>query len=269
MAYIIAGLEGINPDGFTQTLALLNAPEPPSDEVLFYSFINDLDEMEEAVLIVLDDYHTISRPVIHKLLTKLIDHPPGIFRFCILSRALPSFPLLKWKVQNKLIEIDRDDLAFTEKEVTQFFQRSEGITLNKGLANTIWTKTEGWVTSLKLIALSARNSQHFNKLNLGIHAEGKLSLDLLSTEIFRNLSASLQDFLLQSSILDQFSVSLCDFVMSRKGSQGQINALQQMNLFIISLDEEQQWFRYHHLFRDMLQGKLKKLTPPGKTSATP
>ena len=92
IAYIIAGLEKIKPDGFTQTLALLNAPEPPSDEVLFYSFINDLDEIKEAVLIVLDDYHTISCPVIHKLLTKLIDHPPGFSRFAFLVECFRPFP---------------------------------------------------------------------------------------------------------------------------------------------------------------------------------
>lgn len=256
---------------FTYTAATLQTVEPASvptlDSLLEAGFanpreltialLNDLSEFSSrSIVLVLDDYHLITQQSIHDALTYLIDHLPNNIHIVFISRADPPLPLGRWRVRGQLTEIRADDLRFTEAEATQFLNQSMGLTLSADDIRTLEARTEGWVAGLQLAALSLQKSANPGEVISAFAGSNRYVADYLTDEVLARQPESLREFLLKTSILERFNASLCDHLLQSDTSESMLMELERANLFIIPLDAESNWYRYHHLFADLLKRRL-------------
>jgi LuxR family transcriptional regulator, maltose regulon positive regulatory protein len=223
--------------------------------------LNDLFSLEIPSFLVIDDYHLINEKNIHQDLVFFIENLPPTLHLVVTTRSDPPWPLSSWRAKHVMMEIRMADLRFSEEEAAKYFEIQNSPELKETQLNTLYSKTEGWITGLKLAAYSLASSQDidsFINLFAGCHRHVLL---FLSEEVFNSQSDDKKDFLMLSSILNRFSASLCDAVTGRNDSDRMLESLERENLFIVSLDEEGLWFRYHPLFTDLLQHSLKKHYP--------
>lgn len=298
LTYVIAALQTVHPDFGETTLAILHAAQSFPLEATLTTLLNELAVLPGEFVLVLDDYHVLETETIHRMLTFLLDHLPPQLHLMILSRTTPPLPLGHLRARGQLLELHAADLRFTSAEAAEFLNQVMGLNLSKADVETLETRTEGWIAGLQLAALSmqGRDAQDIRSFLAAFSGNHPYILDYLAEEVLRRQPEPIQAFLLQTSILDRLCGPLCDAVLSDFGlpildfgleannaienrkypkgtlskienSQGVLEYLEQTNLFIVPLDEERRWYRYHHLFADLLRNFLqKKVGTPGVAS---
>ena len=242
----------------------LDAPEAEHIEGALTAFINTLIEQSiQDASLILDDYHLIQNPDIHRQMTFLVDHAPPALHLVLLSRTEPPLPLSRWRVKGWMNGLHASDLAFSEAECNAFFNDYMGLALDEEHVRSIWQRTEGWAAAMQLTALSGKSAGSVGAtpavLDEGDHSR-QIS-DYILTEILEQQPPAIRDFLLQTSVCRRLSAELCNSILERGDSQAILEQLVYANLFIIPLDTRDQWFRYHDLFREALAQRLRQTQP--------
>jgi len=261
--YVAAALERVRPGTGAPVAALLQGPEQPPLEAVAVAVINELMSVpgEGEVVLVLDDYHLIEAPPVHDSVAFLLDRlPPGL-RLVVASRADPPLPLARLRARGQLAELRAADLRFTLEETAVFLRETTGLELPAASVAALQDRTEGWAAGVQLAALSLRGHADpagFVESFAGSH---RYVLDYLTEEVLARQPEPLVRFLLETSVLDRLNGPLCDAVTGRTDSQALLEALERANLFLVPLDEERRWWRYHHLFADLLRVRLAHERP--------
>ncbi|RIK44282.1 MAG: hypothetical protein DCC55_02935 [Chloroflexi bacterium] len=257
--YCIAALQMVEPALGEDMRSALLAPQPPPIEAILTPLLNDLAAESQPLTLVLDDYHVIAAPVIHEAITFLVGHLPPTTHLVIAGRTNPPLPLARLRARGQLAEIRAADLRFNQTEVAHFVQEVVGQPLSDADIAALEMRTEGWVAGLQLAALSLRaraDVSSFIQAFTGSHA---YIIDYLVEEVLQQLPDETQRFLVQTAILDRFCGALCEAVTGQPGAQRVLEQLERDNLFLIPLDTQRQWYRYHHLFADVLRHRLRQL----------
>ncbi len=264
-AYFIAALQTARADLGAAALAALQSRQPPPIESLLTQLINEITELAAPLILVLDDFHTITAPQIHDALTFCLDNLPPQMHLLFSSRTDPPWPLARRRARGEMAELRTDDLRFTSDEAAAFLNQVMGLDLSPGDVATLEGRTEGWITGLQMAALSIQGRKDASGFIAAFAGSHRFILDYLMEEVLDQQAPAIQDFMLQTSILERMSGPLCDFVTGNNDSQTTLDWLEQANLFLVPLDDERCWYRYHHLFADLLRKRLQQ-TRPGQAS---
>ena len=261
LAYLIAALQKIEAGFGAGVMAALHSTQPPSMEAGLTALINEIATISEPFALVLDDYHLVTAQPIQAGLAYLLDHLAPQMHLCVASRADPPLPLGRLRARGQLTELRIADLRFTIDEAAAFLNSCVGLNLSKAEVAALDARTEGWIAGLQMAALSMRGRKdvpEFIKTFTGTH---RFVLDYLVEEVLDQQSPGVQEFLLRTSVLERLVAPLCDAVADGSDSQAILIQLDRDNLFLIPLDGERRWYRYHRLFADLLRGRLE-LTQP-------
>jgi len=262
LTYLVAALQTIAANIGAWVLGALQSPQPPPTEAILTTLVNEIVTLPDDFILVLDDYHTIDSKPVDQALTFLVEHLPPQMHLVIATREDPPFPLARLRVSGQLNELRATDLRFTPAEAAEFLNRVMGLNLSAEDIASLENRTEGWIAGLQLAAISMqgrRDAARFIKSFTGSH---HFVLDYLVEEVLQQQSESVQAFLLRTSILDRLCGPLCDAVMLDSSASGQetLAYLERANLFIVPLDDERRWYRYHHLFAELLRQRLHQST---------
>ncbi|HET6938824.1 MAG TPA: LuxR C-terminal-related transcriptional regulator, partial [Nocardioides sp.] len=253
--YVVTALDTAAPGVGVGVLPLLQAPDPPMEPVLA-TLINALGALTEGVDLVLDDYHLADRPEIAGAVAFLLEHLPPLVHLVIGTRADPALPLARLRARGELVEIRAADLRFTVDEVAAYLNGVARLDLDPPEIATLESRTEGWIAALQLAALSLQGRDDAVGFIAGFAGDDRYVVDYLVEEVLGRLPDAERTFLLHTSILDRLSGSLCDAVTGGSDGKAVLESLERSNLFVISLDDSRHWYRYHHLFADVLQAHL-------------
>jgi LuxR family maltose regulon positive regulatory protein len=262
LSYLIAALQTLDGQVGTTALALLRTPQPAPPETVLAMLTNDLVERWRGdVVLVLDDYHVITDESIQRGMTFLLEHLPPQLHLVLATRADPTLPLARLRAQGELTEVRAADLRFDTEEVSTFLQVVMGLDLPAQAIMTLEQRTEGWIAGLQLAALSLQGRADISGFLVAFSGTHRYVLDYLSEEVLAQQSEAVQQFLLHTCILERLSGPLCDAVTEQQGSQSMLEALERANLFVVELDDERSWYRYHHLFAQALRSHLQQREP--------
>jgi len=256
LLYIVSAVQTIAPTCGENVLNMLQ-PMQPTDVVLTM-LLNELAAIPDRFILVLDDYHTLDCKPIDDALSFLIDHLPPHMQLVITTREDPQLPLARLRARGQLTELRAVDLRFTPDEAAEFLNRVMGLNLSAEDIAALENRTEGWIAGLQLAAISMQSRQdtaNFIKSFTGSH---RFVLDYLMEEVLQRQPERARNFLLQTSILDRLSGSLCNAITDQSDGQAMLETLERGNLFVIPLDDQRQWWRYHHLFAEVLQAHLNE-----------
>ncbi len=260
LAYLVAALQTIAANIGEGVLGVLHAsqPQPPPTESILTALLNEITTIPDNFVLVLDDYHVIDAKPVDHALTFLVEHLPPQMQLVIATREDPQLPLARLRARGQLTELRAADLRFTPSEAAEFLNQVMGLNLSAEDIAALETRTEGWIAGLQLAAISMQghtDTTSFIKSFTGSH---HFVMDYLVEEVLQQQSESVQTFLLCTSILDRMCGSLCDAVLLDPSASGQetLEYLEHANLFIVPLDNERRWYRYHHLFADLLRQRL-------------
>jgi len=264
--YLVAALETVLPGTGSGALALVQMPGANLEEVVTL-LDNDLAAAPSPFFLVLDDLHTITNPAIYEALALLLEAQPPQMRLLLISREDPPLQLARRRARGQLVELRQDDLRFTLPEAVAFLNQSMGLYLSMGQMEILETRTEGWIAGLQLAALSLQHSLDVDRFIREFSGSHRFILDYLMEEVFANQPEDVQLFLLETSILERMCAELCAKVTGKKIREAQelLERLAKANLFVFSLDEERHWYRYHHLFNDLLLARLQREGPERST----
>ena len=254
-AYVLAALRTAAPGVGASAQALLESPGGAPITTVLTSIINDLAASDEDVVLVLDDYHVVHAPAIHEAMAFLVDHLPPQLRLVIATRSDPPLPLARLRARGELAEVRAADLRFTEPETAAYFA-GMGLELSAAEVSTLEGRTEGWVAALQLAALSLQGREDLAGFIHGFAGDDRHVVDYLVEEVVHRQPEAVRDFLLRTSVLSRLSGPLTDAVTGRTDGRAMLEALDRDNLFLVPLDDQRRWYRYHHLFADMLQARL-------------
>jgi LuxR family transcriptional regulator, maltose regulon positive regulatory protein len=262
LTYLFAALQTIAKNMEEGVFALLHSPQLPPLESFLTALINEITSIPEAFVLVLDDYHVIRDERINQTIAYLLEHLPPQMHLVIITREEPRLPLARLRVRDQLTHLRAADLRFTYAEATEFLRRVMGLPLSADDITLLESRTEGWVAGLQLAALSIKEQVDATSFIQSFTGSNPFVLDYLVEEVLKQQSTEIQTFLLHTSILDRMSGPLCDallgsFTLSATG-QETLEYLERANLFIIPLDHERRWYRYHHLFADLLRQRLRQ-----------
>jgi LuxR family maltose regulon positive regulatory protein len=299
LTYLIAALQRIDDSLGAGIQVALQSPKPPPFQSLMTTLINQIDASSHGggprqgpCVLILDDYHLITAQPVHAALTFLLDHMPPNLRLVIATRADPPLPLARLRGRGELNEIRQDDLRFVLDEVARFLRQGAGLDLADEDVTLLTSRTEGWIAGLQLAALAMQGMQPLKVPGLrgnprgvsnfikGFGGAHRFILDYLVEEVLAQQSPTIQEFLLKTSLLKRLNASLCDMVLQKRDreagstsgpraslsapqspSQQILEELEAANLFVVPLDGGRRWYRYHHLFSDLLQQRLKQTQP--------
>jgi LuxR family maltose regulon positive regulatory protein len=265
--YVIAALQTVVPQvGKTAREALRSAQHPPIEAVLT-TLLNELCSVSDELVLVLDDYHSIDTSAVHQAVTFLLDHMPPCLHLAIATRVDPPLPLARWRSQGQLHEIRADDLRFTSDEAALFLNQAMGLNLSAQDIATLEARTEGWIVGLKMAAISLQGRTDPAAFIQAFSGSHHFILDYLVEEVLNHQSADVQAFLLRTSILERLAGPLCDMVTGQREGQARLERLEKANLFLVPLDDERCWYRYHPLFRDVLRARLQSECPEQEVQA--
>jgi LuxR family maltose regulon positive regulatory protein len=263
LAYLVAALQQVNAEWGRSVQAALGARELPAIAGLVVELINEIVASDADFVLVLDDYHLISSPPIHEVLVLLLDRMPRHMHLAILTRADPPLSLSRLRACGDLTEIRADDLRFTLEEAVAFLNEVMTLDLTQQQIAAVESRTEGWVTGLQLASLSLQGLARgdiasFIEAFAGSH---RYVMDYLMEEVFCRQPSHVQEFLLQTSILDRLCGPLCDAVTGQANGREMLERLERSNLFTVPLDHTRHWYRYHRLFADLLRDRLRQAQP--------
>ena len=278
ITYMVAAFAEVSQVFGPETAQLLESPGQAMPEVLLASLINDLVASSEEIALVLDDYQFITSQAVHAQMSFLLEHCPQALHLLIASRSDPPLPLARLRARGQMMELRAADLRFTPPEAAQFLNDVMALHLDAPSVELLEERTEGWIAGLQMAALSMRDREDVRGFIEGFSGTNRFILDYLLEEILVHQKPEIQQFLLQTSILDRLTVPLCDALMvdhaetqnepdgfqpdagllAPSRSASILEYIERANLFLVALDDERQWFRYHHLFASLLRTQLKK-----------
>lgn len=256
LIYLIGALQTIFPNLGAGILEALQAPQSPPIESVQTALLNEIATIPNDFILVLDDYHLVDTKSMDEALTFLVEHLPPQMHVVVTTREDPALPIPRLRARNQLIELRAADLRFTPFEATEFLNRVMDLNLSVDQLAALETRTEGWIAGLQLAALSMKGSQDVTGFIRAFAGDHRYIVDYLVEEVLRRQPDDVRSFLLQTSILDRLNGPLCDRVTSQLGSKARLESLQRGNLFLIPLDDKRYWYRYHHLFADVLRMHL-------------
>lgn len=265
LSYLIATFRQIEPTCGVQTLALLRSPGPTPVETLLTTLVNEVALMSQPFLLVLDDYHLIEAEAVHGMVNFWLGYLPPQLHLVIISRSEPPLALARLRASGALVEMRAADLRFSPAEVTEFFATTIGVRLTPAEVTALDARTEGWVAGLRLAAVVLQNitptadPARFATFLAGFGGDDRHLFDYLTAEVFARLTAEQQAFLVQTAVLERLCGALCDAVTNNPGSQLLLKELARANLFLLPLDNQRHWYRYHPLFADFLRHRLQRL----------
>ena len=266
LSYFIAAIQTTYLDIGQETESLLKAPTLPPLLVLARSLINELSQINDPLVLVLDDYHVIHQTAIHELLTELLRHPLQTLHLVIATRWEPPLPLNKLRARGRMTEIRLEELSFTPAETAALSQTMLGRPVSDTTAASLTEKTEGWITGLRLAILSLRHQDDLDGLLAKLPDHPHYVMEYLVGEVLSNLSPPMQQTVLSTAILDRFCASSCEAIFGREQGNGEADVgghdfvewVVKANLFVVPLDGQGNWFRYHHLFQQLLKRQLER-----------
>ncbi|MEM7029505.1 MAG: LuxR C-terminal-related transcriptional regulator [Chloroflexota bacterium] len=255
LAYILGALQTLDPNLGTEALHLLQSPQPMPIQSVLTSLINDVAATNQNFILVLDDYHGIETKSVDDLLAFLLDHMPPQMRLVIISRSDPLLPLARLRGRGELIELRASDLRFTATEAAAFLNHAMGLSLTADEIAALETRTEGWIVGLQMAALSMQGHTDIPQFIEAFSGDNRYIVDYLVEEVMQRQPEQVRSFLLQTAILDRLNGPLCNAVTRRTDGQDLLETLERDNLFVVPLDDQRQWYRYHHLFAEVLRAR--------------
>jgi LuxR family maltose regulon positive regulatory protein len=261
LTYLIGALQTVEIDVGKGVLSALQSPQPPPVEAILTVLINEIAALPDWTVLVLDDYHLVEAQPIHDALTFLLRHLPPQMHLVIATREDPPLPLARLRARGQLTELRATDLRFASSEAAELLGQVMGLDLSAEDVAALETRTEGWGAGLQLAALAMQGTSMQGRKDVtgfiqSFAGSHRYVLDYLIEEVLEQQPTSVQEFLLQTSILDRLTGPLCDALTGQADGQATLEMLERANLFIVSLDEERRWYRYHHLFADLLRQRL-------------
>jgi LuxR family maltose regulon positive regulatory protein len=285
LTYLIAALQTIDTDLGANVLKLIHSPQAPSSESILITLINQIANSPASIVLVLDDFHLIDSPPVDDAVSFLLSHIPPQLHLVISSRSDPSLPLSTLRAQRHMNEIRAPDLRFTQEEIATLLNQTTGMDLPAESIAALETRTEGWIAGLQLAVISIQRLEHSEDVSEFVQrltGSDRYILDYLTDQVLQHQPDHLQSFLLQTSVLDRLSAPLCDTIVDWEldislehgdvippsdpvppstQSQSILEHLDSSNLFTVPLDNERVWYRYHHLFGDLLRQRLRQMRP--------
>jgi LuxR family maltose regulon positive regulatory protein len=263
LVYAVTALRAVVPSLGDSILDRLQSPDPPPADLVLPDLVNDIAQVQQDLTLVLDDYHLVDSRPVDAALTFLLDHLPPRMHLVVAAREDPQLPLARYRSRGQLAELREADLRFTPAEAAEFLNQVMGLHLSEQDVAALESRTEGWIAGLQLAALSMQglsDTAGFIRSFTGTH---RFVLDYLLEEVLYRQPEAIQDFLLGTSILERLCGPLCDAVLPEAARSGQdtLEDLERANLFVVPLDHERRWYRYHHLFAGLLQDRLTRTQP--------
>lgn len=266
-SYVVAAFQTVQADIGEIAQTAFQSPRPLAIEPVLTGLLNQIAEWPDPFVLVLDDYHVIKAPAIHEALSFLLEHMPPQMHLVLATRADPPLPIPRLRGRGQLSELYQSDLRFRSEEIAQFLDRVVGLTLSAEDIAALERRTEGWIAGLQMAAISMRGRDDISGFVRAFAGSHRYIIDYLGEEVLRQQGRDVQAFLLQTAILDRLSGALCDAVIGARGpseehpdadSQSVLEHLERNNLFIVSLDDRRQWYRYHPLFGHLLRQRLQR-----------
>jgi LuxR family transcriptional regulator, maltose regulon positive regulatory protein len=261
LTYLIAAVQTIAPKIGEGLSAALQSPQPPPTEAILTALLNEITTVSDNLILVLDDYHVVDSRSVDQVLTFLVEHLPPQLHLVIATREDPPLPLARLRVRGQLTELRATDLRFTPVEAAEFLNRVMGLNLSAEDIAALENRTEGWIAGLQLAAISLQGRSDVAGFIGSFTGSHRFVLDYLVEEVLQHQPEHIRSFLLQTVMLDRFCAPLCNAVTEREDSKDVLDVLERGNLFLIPLDDQRQWYRYHHLFADVLQTRLMEAQP--------
>ena len=261
LTYLITALQTIAPNVGEDVLAVLQSSQPPPIESVLTILLNEITTIPDNFILVLDDYHLTDSKAVDNVLTLLVEHQPPQMHLVITTREDPNLPLARLRVRDQLTELRAIDLRFTPSEAAEFLNQVMGLSLSTKDISVLEDRTEGWIASLQLAALSMQGHQDVPGFIRAFAGDHQYIVDYLVEEVLKRQPESIRSFLLQTAILDRLNGTLCDAVTGQTGGRARLETLQRGNFFLVPLDDKRHWYRYHHLFSDVLRMHLMTEQP--------
>jgi LuxR family maltose regulon positive regulatory protein len=260
LVYLVSALQTVDSSLGESILSRLQSPEPPPADLVQAELVNDIARTQQAFTLVLDDYHLIDSGAVDAVVTFLLDHLPPQMHLVVAAREDPQLPLARYRSRGQLAELREADLRFTPAEAAEYLRQVMDLPLSEQDVAALEARTEGWIVGLQLAALSMRGLPDPTGFVHSFTGTHRFVLDYLLEEVLQRQTQAIQDFLLDTSILERLCGPLCDAVMAEAAPSGQetLEFLERVNLFVVPLDHERRWYRYHHLFAGLLQERLKR-----------
>lgn len=253
-SYVIAAIRRLSNDVGEASLALLHSSQALTSVV--GALVNELHAQPGRVVLVLDDYHVIQSTDVHESIVYLIEHMPPSLHLVIASRSDPPIPLANLRARRQLVEVRAGDLRFTHDESSAYLNGTMGLQLADRVIDALGARTEGWIAALQLAALSLQGRDDVDEFLANFTGDDRFVVDYLAEEVLDRQPDDIRSFLLQTAILDRLSGGLCDAVTETTGGRATLGQLDRSNLFLVALDDRRHWYRYHHLFADVLRARL-------------
>jgi LuxR family maltose regulon positive regulatory protein len=255
--YVIAALQQLNADLGREIGRVLRSGQLPPADIIQAELLNDLLAWDQRGVLLLDDFHVIQDRFILQVLEKLIANLPPAVQIVLLTREDPPLPLARLRANNQLTEVRASDLRFTDREAAQFLNEVLGLALSPIDIAALAERTEGWIVGLQLAGFSLRDRANPSGFIAALSGQQRFILSYLTEEVLQRQPLEIQQFLLQTSILDKLNGEVCDAVTGRADGAQLLDRVLKANLFLIALDDEQRWYRYHHLFVDLLRDQQR------------
>ena len=256
LAYLVAAVQTVDASVGASAWALLQTTPPPSTKSVLSALLNEVAEDLEALLLVLDDYHLVACEPVDEALAYLIDHLPPQMHVALVTRTEPALPLARLRAQGQLTELRQEDLRFGPDEAAAFLDQTMALKLSDAHVAVLAARTEGWVAGLQMAAISLQGNEDPELFIQSFTGSHRFLQDFLLQEVLHHQSPDVQSFLLRTSVLDRMCSELCDAVMQDHEGHSMLAYLEEANLFVVPLDTERRWFRYHHLFAELLRQRL-------------
>ncbi len=271
LRYMIAAIRTIFPEACEKTQSLLQTRQQLPQAVLYVTFFNDLENLPREAILVVDDYQFIRGKEVHDLLGELVRHCPKPLHLVLISRIDPPLPLTSLRAKRQILEIRTQDLRFSSQETTTYLDQAQFIHLNKLTLDLVNERFEGWPAGLHLAALSLRSADSQESVHLALSSADANVTGYLVDEVLTHLFPAIHSFLLRTSILDRFCASLCEAVIGEIettwNARACLNWIEHSELFLTPLDSRREWYRYHHLFQELLQQRLSTEITPAEVSS--
>lgn len=261
LTYLVSALQTIAPSLGKGILDTLESPQPLPIEAILTILLNEITAIPHDFVLVLDDYHVLDAPSIDQAITFLLEHLPPQMHLVITTREDPQLPLARLRARGQLTELRAADLRFTPSEAAGFLNQVMSLNLSVAQVTALEARTEGWIAGLQLAALSMRGREDTAQFVNAFAGDNRYVVDYLVEEVLQRQTPPVRSFLLQTSILDRLSGSLCDAVTGQTEGNERLEVLKRGNFFVVPLDDKRHWYRYHHLFVDVLSAHLRAEQP--------
>ena len=261
ISYLVAALQTIKAELGESLLPAFQSPQPPPIESILTALLNEITAVSDNFILLMDDYHVIDSKPVDDALAFLLEHQPPKMHLAIATREDPALPLARLRARGQLTELRATDLQFTPSEAAEFLNHAMSLNLSIEDIAALEARTEGWIAGLQLAALSMQGREDIASFIQAFTGSHRFVLDYLVEEVLRRQPEHIRSFLLQTAILNKLCTPLCNTVTEREDGKEMLDILEHSNLFLIPLDDQRQWYRYHHLFAEVLQSYLREEQP--------